>query len=126
MRIYSGVDLIETARIADSLGKWGDRFTARVYTPAEIEYCKGSVEKLAVRFAAKEAAAKALGTGIGWGATVQWPEVEVVTGASGPPALRLYGVAAAQAERLGWTTITVSLSHSRDNAIALVVALADA
>lgn len=123
MVIGIGTDLIEIARIAQSTERFGDRFLARIYTPAEIAYCrrrqKGAAESLAARFAAKEAGAKALGTGISRG--VGWLELEVTRAAGGRPVLQLHGRAAELAHALGIDRISLSLTHSRDVALAVVV-----
>jgi holo-[acyl-carrier protein] synthase len=117
--IKTGIDIIEISRIQSALDHHGDRFLKRIFTPAEISECHGKTEAFAVRFAAKEAAVKALGTGIG---PVSWMEVEILHQPSGEPYLVLNGRAEQVAETLGLTTWAVSLSHSRDNAIAVVVA----
>jgi holo-[acyl-carrier protein] synthase len=114
-----GVDIIEIERIAYSIDRFGDRYLQRVYTPRELAYCNGRTTSLAARWAAKEATAKALGTGIG---EVGWQEIEVVNAGSGRPALRLYGQAAELAEQLGISEFAVSLSHTKDYAVAFVVA----
>ncbi len=122
--LYSGVDLIELSRIADSLNKYGERFTRHIYTPSELAYASARVPELAARFAAKEAAAKALGTGM-WRHGVAWTDVEVVSEPSGRPTLKLYGDALARAEQLRWKEVSLSLTHSRAHAIAFVVAISD-
>jgi holo-[acyl-carrier protein] synthase len=117
-----GTDLIEIARIAQSFDRFGERFLQRIYTPAEIAYCLGkrsSAESLAARFAAKEAAAKALGTGISRG--VGWLDLEVVRQPSGKPTMRLTGRAAEIAAALGIARTSLSLTHSKDIALAVVV-----
>jgi holo-[acyl-carrier protein] synthase len=122
MVIGVGTDLIEIARIAQSVERYGTRFLARVYTPREIAYCqrkKNSAESFAARFAAKEAAAKALGTGISHG--VSWLELEVVRQPSGQPTLELTGRALERARRLGVVRSSLSLTHSKDLALAVVV-----
>jgi len=119
-----GTDMIEIARIEHSLARFGDAFLRRIYTAAEIAYCqqkkKTAAESFAARFAAKEATAKALGTGISLG--VAWTEIEVVRLPGRRPTLHLSGRAAAIAERLGIRHLSVSLSHIRELAIAVVVA----
>ena len=122
MVLKTGIDIIEISRIKAALERHGDRFLQRVFTPAEITECRGRTDALAVRFAAKEAATKALGTGIG---PVSWREVETLHKRSGEPYLVLHGQAEQVAKNLGLTTWAVSLSHSRDNAIAVVVASGD-
>jgi holo-[acyl-carrier protein] synthase len=113
---------MEIDRIAASHARFGSRFLNRIYTASEQAYClskKQSAESLAARFAAKEAAAKALGTGISYG--VAWPEIEVVRLRSGKPTLQLHGRAAALAERMGVVRMHLSLTHSRSTALAVVV-----
>lgn len=117
--LTTGVDLIEISRIAGVLDRYGSRFLRRVYTPGEIDYCRGRPPNLAARFAAKEAAMKALGTGI---RGVAWKDIEVIRHESGAPSLQLHGRAQARADRLGVRQMSLSLSHSRDYAIAFVVA----
>ena len=114
-----GVDIIEIERIATSVDRFGERYLQRVYTSQELTYCNGRTSSLAARWAAKEATAKALGTGIG---EVGWQEVEVVNADNGRPALKLHGKAAELAARLGITEFAVSLSHTKDYAVAFVVA----
>jgi holo-[acyl-carrier protein] synthase len=119
-----GVDLVETARIAALLERHGDRFLERIFTPAERSYCdrdrRRRLEKLAARFAAKEAVLKAIGTGLSQG--IAWTEVEVVRDALGRPGVRLSGAAEAEARRRGVGRWTLSLSHSGGLAIASAVA----
>lgn len=119
-----GVDVIEIERIAQAIERWGARFLERVYTPAEIAHCRGRVPSLAARFAAKEAAGKALGVGIGWGGGLRWTEIEVRNNRLGKPELILHSNAQKLAEKLGLKVWSISLSHSRENAVAMVVALA--
>jgi holo-[acyl-carrier protein] synthase len=118
-----GTDLIETRRLQESIDRFGARFTERIFTTGEIAYCtrkKNSAESFAARFAAKEAGAKALGTGISRG--VSWKEFEVKREASGRPSLHLSGRAAELAEAMGVKRIQLSLTHSRELAMAVVVA----
>jgi holo-[acyl-carrier protein] synthase len=119
-----GVDLIEIARVERTLSRHGDRFLERVFTRYEIAYCRGRVAELAARFAAKEAVSKALGVGVRMIARdgIDWQDVEVVGDLRGKPLVHLYGRAAQRAEELGLSEWTVSLSHAREHAIALVVA----
>ena len=122
MVVGVGTDLMEIARIQQSIARFGDRFLVRVFTPREIEYCqrkKNAAESFAARFAAKEAGAKALGTGISHG--VGWLELEVTREPSGKPSLELKGRAAQRARALGVTHISLSLTHSRDVALAVVI-----
>lgn len=113
-----GVDLIEIERIAQAVQRWGDRFLLRVYTPGELAYARGRPPQLAARFAAKEAVMKALGTGV---RGVGWREVEVVRAPGQAPTVRLHGRALARAQRLGLVRFALSLAHSREHAIAVVV-----
>lgn len=115
-----GVDIIEVERIRRAAERHGDRFYKRLFTQAEYERCKGHYPALAARFAAKEAVAKALGTGIG---DVCWTEIEVVNDERGKPDVLLHGAAADLAAQLGLTQWSISLSHTRDEAIAFVVAV---
>jgi holo-[acyl-carrier protein] synthase len=120
-RLAVGIDLIEVERIAATLARFGARFLARVFTERELAIVGRNPVRLAGRFAAKEACAKALGTGIDG---PRWREIECLRDASGKPALRLHGQAAARARDLGWHTLDVSISTTRRHGIALVVALA--
>jgi holo-[acyl-carrier protein] synthase len=118
-----GTDLIEIARIERSVERFGEAFLQRVYTPGEIAYCqrkKNAAESFAARFAAKEAGAKALGTGISQG--VSWREFEVRRLPGRRPELHLSGRAAEIAKQLGVRKVSLSLSHSRTMSIAVVVA----
>lgn len=122
MIVGLGTDLAEISRVARSIERFGERFLARIFTPGEIAYChskKNFAESFAARFAAKEAGAKALGTGISQG--VSWREFEVQRAPSGKPSLTLHGRAAQLAGELGVTSITLSLTHSRDTAMAVVI-----
>lgn len=122
MLIGTGVDLIEIERIAQSIDRFGERFLRRVYTDQEIAYCRrkrGSAESYASRFAAKEAGAKALGTGISRG--VAWNEFEVTRKPGERPLLELRGRAAQLAEELGVRTISLSLTHTASLAMATVM-----
>jgi holo-[acyl-carrier protein] synthase len=118
-----GTDLIEIERIERSFRRFGEAFLRRVFTPGEIAYCmarKNYAESLAARFAAKEAGAKALGTGISRG--VSWHEFEVRRAPGRRPELQLSGRALEIAGRLGVRRVSLSLSHSRTMSIAVVVA----
>jgi holo-[acyl-carrier protein] synthase len=122
MIVGSGIDLAEIGRIQKSVDRYGGRFLDRVYTAAEQAYClkkRNSAESFAARFAAKEAGAKALGTGISHG--VSWLEIEVVREPSGRPTLRFQGRAAQVAERLGVARAAVSITHTANLAMASVV-----
>jgi holo-[acyl-carrier protein] synthase len=122
MILGTGIDITEVERIAASHKRFGQRFLHRIYTPAEQDYClrkRNSAESLAARFAAKEAAAKALGTGISRGIT--WLEIEVLRAPSGRPSLRFHGRALETAIRLGVHSATLSLTHTAALAMASVV-----
>ena len=113
-----GVDVIEIERVEAALGRFGERFLRRVYTEEESAFCRGRVHELAARFAAKEAVMKALGTGA---KGVAWREIEVLPNHRGKPLVYLYGRARARAERIGLEGLDVSMSHSREYAVAFVV-----
>ncbi len=122
MIVGSGVDLADVARIRRSIERYGERFLTRVYTPAErayVEQKKNRFERYAARFAAKEAAMKAIGTG--WKHGVTWRDFEVANLPSGKPTLRLSGKAAEFARRLDAKRVTLSLSHTETLAIAQVI-----
>ncbi len=118
--LRSGVDIIEIARLERALARYGERFLQRIYTPAEIERYRGRPQSLAARWAAKEAVAKALGTGIG---DVGWKEIEVLEDERRAPTLHLYGRAQSLAQELNLTEWAISLSHTDELAIAFVVAM---
>jgi holo-[acyl-carrier protein] synthase len=120
--LYSGVDIVEIARIWTAIVRHQERFLTRVFTAREIAQCQDRPESLAARFAAKEATAKALGTGI-WRHDIGWTDIEIVRSEHGAPSLHLYNAAQQRAEILGWTAWSVSLSHDRDRAIAFIVAM---
>ena len=122
--LTTGVDLIEIARIERALECYGDRFLARVFTENEVFYCRGRVAELAARFAAKEAVSKALGVGMRVMARdgIYWQDVEIIGDHRGKPIIRLFGHAAERAVELGLTEWAVSLSHTKEHAMAFVVA----
>jgi holo-[acyl-carrier protein] synthase len=122
MLVGTGTDLIEIERIRKSIERYGARFTERIFTAGEIAYCerkKNAAESYAGRFAAKEAAAKALGTGIARGVT--WKEIEVVRKPGERPTIHLTGRAAVRAAMLGAIAAAVSITHSRELALATVL-----
>ncbi|MCB1235407.1 MAG: holo-ACP synthase [Verrucomicrobiae bacterium] len=125
MRIHGiGIDIVETARIADSIERFGERFLHRVYTDAERAYCdamKHPARHYAARFAAKEAVSKTFGTGIG--AEVNWNEIEILREGSGEPRVVLHGHGRETAARLGITRVFISLSHADHYAAANAVAV---
>jgi holo-[acyl-carrier protein] synthase len=116
-----GTDLIEIDRIEEAVQRWGERFLKRIFTAAERSVYGERISSLAARFAAKEAASKALGTGLM--TEIPWTDIEVLSSPSGAPGLHLHGRARALAERLGLTEWTLSLSHSGGHALAVVVAM---
>jgi holo-[acyl-carrier protein] synthase len=113
-----GVDIIEIARIEKAIARWGERFLKRVYTEREVELCQNRVASLASRFAAKEAATKALGISM---RGMSWQEVETLANPSGQPVVYLHGKAQSRAEEIGLKELAISLSHSKEYAIASVV-----
>ncbi len=122
MIVGSGIDVVEVGRIHESVERFGTRFLNRVFTAAEQTYClrkRRSAESLAARFAAKEAGAKALGTGISRG--VHWLEIEVIREPGGRPSLRFHGRAAEIAAGLGVANTALSLTHTAELAMASVV-----
>ncbi|HSH00615.1 MAG TPA: holo-ACP synthase [candidate division Zixibacteria bacterium] len=117
-----GIDRIEIARIAQTEARYGKRFARRVYTESEWAYCRSRphpAQSLAARFAAKEAAMKALG--LGWPGGISYTDIEVVRARSGAPSLAFRGRAAALAEKRGVAHAVVSLTHDRTHAEATVI-----
>jgi len=119
MILRNGVDLIEIERFESAYKRHGERLLTRVFTPSEIEDTGRRIESLAVRFAAKEAVSKALGTGIG---EVSWKEIEILKGQDLEPVLRLHGKAQEVASDVGIESWAISLTHTRAFALAFVVA----
>ncbi|HUE55131.1 MAG TPA: holo-ACP synthase [Candidatus Udaeobacter sp.] len=122
MIIGMGVDIAEVDRIRGAIGRHGEVFLRRVYTPREREYCeqfKNKYERYAGRFAAKEAAMKALGTG--WRRGVRWVDLEVVRETGGRPTLALNGEAGKIAQRLGVKHVALSITHTAAQALAQVI-----
>ena len=120
-----GIDATDIGRMADAIERWGDRFLARIFTPNEITYCRrrrDSAPSFAARFAAKQAAMKALGTGYSRG--VFWTGIEVVR-RHGPPQLQVHEGAAARLAEMGATGSFLTLTHSQDMAIAHVMLVRD-
>ena len=120
--IGTGVDLVECARIERSIERFGDRFLQRVFTDGEIKYSmsmKFPARHLAARFAAKEAAMKALGTG--WNRGVRWVDIEVCRQPGGRPTIAFHGRAGEIAKELGAAHVALSISHTADQAIAQVI-----
>src|SRR5438270_12701853 len=122
MIVGTGVDIAEVGRIKAAVERFGERFLRRVFTPAEVRYCMGkpnAAERLAARFAAKEAGMKAIGTGLRYGVT--WQDVEVVRLPRQRPMLEFHGKAADFAARIGCKRTHLSLSHTKEQAIAYVI-----
>jgi holo-[acyl-carrier protein] synthase len=122
MIVGLGVDIAEVDRIEAAIARHGQRFLNRVFTPAEITYCskhRHRAERFAGRFAVKEAAMKALGTG--WRRGVRWVDIEVVREASGKPTLKLSGASRAMADRLSVKHIAVTITHTGNLALAEVI-----
>ena len=115
---HLGVDIVEIERVKRSITRYGERFLSRVYTDAELELCRNNMPELAVRFAGKEAVMKALGTGR---RGVSWRDIEILRNKRNAPLVYLHGRARSRAKKLGITEIAVSLSHSRDYAIASAI-----
>ncbi|WP_158751137.1 holo-ACP synthase [Acidobacterium sp. S8] len=121
MLVGTGIDIVEIDRIAQSIARYGERFLGKIFTPVEIAYCqrkKNAAESFAARFAAKEAGAKALGTGIQHGVT--WKEIEVRRLPGHRPTLHLSGRAMEFAERLGVKHVSLSITHTATLAMASV------
>jgi len=122
MIVGLGVDIAEVARIQTAIARRGPAFLRRVFTAAEIDYCerfKNKFERYAGRFAAKEAAMKALGTG--WRAGVRWVDLEVVREESGRPTMVISGQAGKIAQKLGVKRIALSITHTETQALAQVI-----
>ncbi len=122
MIVGTGIDLAEVDRIRAAIERHGDRFVKRIYTPLEIAYVERKAnrfERYAARFAAKEAGMKAIGTG--WRKGVRWQDFEVENLPSGRPTLKLYGVAAERAEKLGVQSVHLSLTHTALQGMAFVI-----
>jgi holo-[acyl-carrier protein] synthase len=119
----TGIDMVDIDRVARSIERYGRRFLERVYTAQEIAYCerkrRNAAESYAARFAAKEAGAKALGTGMGFGVT--WREIEVGREPAGRPLLVLHGRAAELAQAMGVQRSSLSITHTDTQAMAMVI-----
>ncbi len=122
MILGTGVDIAEVARIRESVERFGERFLHRIFTNGEIRYCEQRArrfESYAARFAAKEAAMKALGTG--WSRGVRWRDIEVVRPKGQRPTIQFHGEAAAIAAKIGTRNIALSLTHTSEQALAHVI-----
>ena len=122
MKLVTGVDMIEIERIRAAIERHGPRFLTRVFTPQELHEVGEQPASLAARFAAKEAVSKALGSGIG---LVAWQEIEILRGPSREPLLRLHVMADQLAQQLGIHRWSLSLSHTHEHAIAMVVGIGE-
>jgi len=118
--LATGVDLIEIERVQSTIQRYGARFLERVFTPQELAEVGNNTASLAARFAAKEAVAKALGTGIG---PIAWREIEILRGPARQPLLHLHGAAQKLASEMGFDVWSISLSHTQTHAIAVAVAI---
>ncbi len=122
MIVGLGVDIAEVDRIEAAIKRHRRRFLTRVFTPKEIAYCerhRNSAERFAGRFAAKEAAMKALGTG--WRRGVRWVDIEVIREPSGKPTLKLHGASLELSRRLGVKHMAVSITHTGNMAFAQII-----
>ena len=122
MILGTGTDITEVPRVAKAIARFGERFLERIYTPREIAYCKSkknAVERFAARFAAKEAAMKAIGTGQRQGVT--WQSVEVGREPGGRPTILYHGRAREHFDRLGARRAHLSLTHTAETAFAVVI-----
>ena len=122
MNLVTGVDMIEIERVQAAMQRHGQRFLTRVFTPFELSDVGLHPASLAARFAAKEAVSKALGSGIG---LVAWQDIEILRGPSREPLLRLHGMAERLASSLGIQRWSLSLSHTHEHAIAMVVGIGE-
>jgi holo-[acyl-carrier protein] synthase len=120
--VGTGIDIAEVPRIAATIRRFGDRFLRRIYTEGEIRYCDSKanrIERYAARYAAKEAGMKALGTG--WSRGVRWRDIEVARQPGSRPTIVFHGRAAEIAEKLGGRHVSLSISHTKEEAIAHVI-----
>jgi holo-[acyl-carrier protein] synthase len=122
MSHYIGVDIIEIGRIKEAVNNWGEKFLRRIYTESELSAYRNKPSSLAARFAGKEAVMKLLGTGR-YG--IHWREIETLSMPGGKPLVNLYGRALTRASELGIKEIAVSLSHSKEYAVAYVSAISE-
>lgn len=132
MKIFHGNDICEIERIETAYKKFGKRFLEKTFTENEINYClrnpKNTASRLAVRFATKEAVSKALGVGIkrlGWSKGINWQDVEVVRDSNGAVGIKLYGRAKELENEYGINTWSISVSHSRTDAVSTVIGYND-
>ena len=117
---HIGIDIIEIARIERVVARWGESFLQRIYTDPELSLYRNRPSSLAARFAAKEAVIKVFGTQC---KGLRWKDIEILSDLSGKPLVNLYGEAQNIANSLGLNYLTISLSHSKEYAVALVMAV---
>ncbi len=122
MKQHIGVDIIEINRIEKAVERWGERFLYRIFTKKELELYRHNLESIAVRFAGKEAAMKALNNR---GFNISWKDIEILSDINGKPIVSLSGEAKIHAQKLGLVGLEISLSHSRENAVAFVIGVTD-
>jgi holo-[acyl-carrier protein] synthase len=115
-----GVDIVEIERVESAIKRGGERFLRRIYTETELRTCQDRLSSLASRFAAKEAVMKVLGIG---GKGIAWREIEILTGDDGRPSVKLYGQALNKAAELNLKEVSVSLSDSKQHAIAVAIGI---
>jgi len=115
-----GVDIVEIERVESAVKRRGERFLSRIYTETELRDCQDRLASLASRFAAKEAVMKVLGTG---GIGIAWHEIEILTGDDGRPSVKLYGQALNKATELNLKEVSVSLSDSKQHAVAVAIGI---
>ena len=120
--IVTGIDLIEIERFQSAIDRHGDRLLKKIFTPLELSDVGDKPASLAARFAAKEAVAKSLGTGIG---PISWQELEIIRADTGQPILQLAGAAAQLASQRGLSNWSISLSHTQIHAVAVAVAIGE-
>lgn len=118
--ISVGIDIVEIRRVEAAIERGGKRFLNRIYTEVELKTCLNRSASLASRFAAKEAVMKVLGTG---GTGIAWREIEILSGSDGKPSVKLYGQALSKAAQLHLTQVCISLSDSKEYALAVAIGL---
>ncbi len=121
-QICLGIDIIEIQRVRQVFLTWGDRFLCRIYTAREMALYGNRIESLAVRFAGKEAVFKALSQP---GLYFSWQDVEILSEVNGRPKVKLYGGVLKRVNELGLDSLEISLSHSRENAVAMVIGISE-
>jgi holo-[acyl-carrier protein] synthase len=119
-QLHLGVDIIEISRIRQAIQRWQGHFLERIYTEKELKLYGSKIDSLAARFAGKEATMKALSA---LENDIAWRDIEILSDSQGKPTVSLYGNALKQLKHLGLIGLEISLSHSRENAVALVIGL---